>query len=121
MQVLSRAPTHYMGHEKQDAISLELGRRVAARLREVPELLSVARENLARWSRLNADAPSLLRCYEEWKTILHRPLAEICELLCADTEESQRLRQNSPSAGILSPREVWEIKSTLRQNEATST
>src|SRR3954466_7316605 len=111
----------YMGHERQDAVSLELGRRVAVRLRAAPELLSVARENLVRWSRRNADCPSLLRCYEEWGGILGRPLEDICEVLCAETEESQRLRQSSPFAGILSPREVWAIKSAARQNESPST
>ena len=44
-----------MTHELQDAISLELARRVAARLRVSPGLLEVARANLARWTRRNAD------------------------------------------------------------------
>ena len=38
--------------------------------------------------------------------------------LAAETETGQRLRQNSPFAGILSPDEVWEIK--LRHRHATS-
>jgi len=54
-----------MSHELHDAISLEIGRRVANRLQATPALIDVARSNLARWSRLNADAPSLLRCYDE--------------------------------------------------------
>jgi hypothetical protein len=108
-----------MNHELQDNISLELARRVAARLRAAPELLSVARGNLARWSRLNADAPALLRCYAEWSHILERPVEDICNALCAETEEGQRLRQNSPFAGVLSPNEVWEIKSRLRQHATT--
>jgi hypothetical protein len=97
-----------------DAISLELGRRIAARLRRQPELLAIANENLFRWSRLNADSPSLLRCYKEWEEILKRPLADICDLLCSDTEEARRLRQNSPFAGILSAQEVWELKQSMR-------
>jgi hypothetical protein len=101
-------------HESIDAISLEMGRRVAARLLQQPDLLRVAHENLDRWSRLNADAASLLRCYAEWREILSRPLEEICALLNSDTEESRRLRQNSPFAGILSAREVWELKQQFR-------
>ncbi|NJN06389.1 MAG: hypothetical protein HC814_08510, partial [Rhodobacteraceae bacterium] len=54
-----------VNHELQDAVGLELARQVAARLRAAPELLSVAQENLDRWSRLNAGTPSLLRCYAE--------------------------------------------------------
>jgi CRISPR/Cas system-associated endoribonuclease Cas2 len=41
--------------------------------------------------------------------------------LCAETEEGQRLRQNSPFAGVLSPAEVWEIKSRLRRHATTPT
>ena len=108
-----------VSHELTDAISLELGRRTAERLRKEPALVRIAHENLARWSRLNAGAPSLLRCYAEWQHILKRSLEEICDVLTSDTEESQSLRQNSPFAGVLSAREVWEIKQRFRQ--ATST
>ena len=107
-------------HRLRDDISLELARRVAARLRATPKLLGIARENLARWSRLNADAPSLLRCYAEWRRILERPLEEICEALCADNEQGQRLRQNSTFAGVLAPAEVWQIKSPMLTIERSS-
>jgi hypothetical protein len=110
-----------MGHELQDAVSLELARRVAARLRASPPLLDIARANLERWSRQNAGSPSLLRCYAEWQGILARPMNEICDVLCAETGEGQRLRQNSPFAGILSPEEVWEIKNELRRHAASPT
>lgn len=103
-----------MGHELTDEISLEIGRRVAARLRDQPELCLLARTNLDRWSSQNAAAPSLLRCYAEWRDILDRPLEEICALLTAETGEAQRLRQNSPFAGVLKARELWELKQTLR-------
>ena len=108
-----------MNHGLQDAVSLELARRVAIRLRASPDLLALASDNLARWSRLNADAPGLLRCYGEWRAILERPIEEICGALCAQTGEGQRLRQNSPFAGVLSPAEVWEIKSLQRCHATT--
>ena len=107
-----------MQHEAHDEISLEIGRHVAARLREQPALLQIARDNLARWLRQNADAPGLIRCYREWLAILERSPGEICQILCADTEEGRRLRQNSPFAGVLPPAEVWSIKATIRQRHA---
>jgi hypothetical protein len=107
-------------HSETDEVSLEIARRVADRLRAQPGLLAMARENLIRWSQRNTDAPSLLRCYAEWQAILTRPLEEICELLCAKTDDGQRLRQNSPFAGILSPAEVWKIKSTHRHATAAA-
>jgi hypothetical protein len=109
-----------MNHRNTDQVSLELARRVAERLRSRPELLDVARTNLARWTAKNASAPSLLRCYEQWRAILARPVDDICQVLCAPTEESQRLRQNSPFAGVMTPAEVWEIKSRFHHAPATA-
>ncbi len=103
-----------MNHLENDQASLEMARAVADRLRRNPELLEIARANLARWSRQNASVGSLLRCYAEWEHILERPIDQICELLCSESDESQRLRQNSPFAGVLSPAQVWEIKSRFR-------
>lgn len=38
-----------MKHSETDQVSLEIARRVAERLRSRPELLEMARSNLARW------------------------------------------------------------------------
>lgn len=99
-----------MPHQTHDRISLALAQRVAAGLPDHPEWIGLALANLEQWSRRNAGAPGLIRSYEEWREILHWPVEEIRSLLISDTEEGQRLRQNSPFAGALSPEEVWEIK-----------
>jgi hypothetical protein len=109
-----------MNHSYTDQVSLELGRRVAEKLRWQPALLDFARANLARWAQQNSSAPSLLRCYAEWQQVLSRPLGEICNLLCSESDNAQRLRQNSPFAGVLSPTEVWEVKSSFRHAPATA-
>lgn len=109
-----------MNHSRINQVSLELARRVAGRLGEQPELLELARANLARWSRQNASAGSLLRCYAEWQTILSRPVDEIRAVLCAETDDAQRLRQNSPFAGALTPAEVWQIKARFQHAPATT-
>ena len=103
-----------MKHSETDQVSLELAHRVADRLRGQPELVEFARANLARWSQQNSSARTLLRCYAEWQEILLRPVDEICNLLCSESDNAQRLRQNSPFAGVLSPAEVWEVKSRFR-------
>ncbi len=109
-----------MNHIETDQVSLELGRRVAERLRWQPEVVDFARANLVRWSQQNASVPSLLRCYAEWQQILSRPVEEICKLLCSESDNAQRLRQNSPFAGVLSPTEVWEVKARFRHAPATA-
>ena len=103
-----------MSHQLIDAVSLELGQRIAAELRRRPEWLDLARSNLERWTRQNSGVPSLRQSYQEWGVLLSRSLDEVCGVLTAETEEGQRLRQNSPFAGVLPPREVWEIKARLR-------
>src|SRR5689334_19530312 len=106
-----------MGHELQDRVSLEIARRVAAELPQRPEWLSLARNNLARWTASNVAAPALVRCYAEWSTLLDRSIPEICSALTADTELGRRLRQNSPFAGALTPAEVWAIKGRVRHDQ----
>ena len=103
-----------MDHSYQDAVSLELATRVANGLSSHPEWIAKARENLARWSRQNANAPWLLRCYEEWRRILDNPVDEVCRILLERSDEGQRLRQSSPFAGVVHYRQVWEIKRRIR-------
>ena len=103
-----------MTHQPIDTVSLELGRRVASELCRRPEWLDVARSNLERWTHQNGGVPSLRQCYEEWQVLSSRPLEDVCTVFTAETEEGQRLRENSPFAGVLPPREVWEIKDRLR-------
>ena len=109
-----------MNHSETDQVSLELARRVAERLRWEPGVIDFARANLVRWSQQNSTAPSLLRCYAEWRQILSRPVEEICTLLCSESDNAQRLRQNSPFAGVLPPAEVWEVKSRFRHAPASA-
>ena len=109
-----------MNHAEADQVSLELGRRIAERMRWQPETVDFARANLVRWSQQNIAVPSLLRCYAEWQQILSRPVEEICELLCSESDNAQRLRQNSPFAGVLSPTEVWVVKTRFRHAPATA-
>ena len=107
-----------MSHQAHDAVGLEIGRRVALGLSQHPEWIELAKSNLDRWSRLNRDAPGLLGCYQEWRQLLDRPLEEISAAPTTQTEQGQRLRQNSPFAGVLSPHQVWEIKRQV--HEATA-
>lgn len=97
-----------------------MARRVAAEVTRRPELIELALANLDRWSRRNHDAPGLLRCYAEWRAILEKPVAEVLAILTAETDEGQRLRQNTPFVGVLSPQEVWDIKRRVRDDAGTT-
>ncbi|HWB53596.1 MAG TPA: hypothetical protein VG722_05365 [Tepidisphaeraceae bacterium] len=107
-----------MSHRISDAVSLEIARRISHGLANHPEWIELAKSNLNRWSRLNSEAPGLLACYAQWRQILDQPVNDIAMRLVAETDEGQRLRQNSPFAGVLSAREIWQIK--RRIHEATA-
>jgi hypothetical protein len=88
-------------HEWIDRRSLALHTAVAKKLEARPELVDVARANLARWRSTNP-APAL----QDWQDLLDAaPLAQLAALLRSPAEDACRLRQSSPFAGILSPEE----------------
>lgn len=92
-------------HTWIDRRSRALHEAVAARIEARPELLDVARANLARWIA-HARVPALA----EWQRLLDElPLPDLLSLLRADDETAARLRQSSPFAGILTPEERREI------------
>jgi hypothetical protein len=98
-----------------------MDREIASRLGADPALVEIARRNLKRWLDRPRLPASLKRCYLEWQTILdsYSP-AELLRLLKDDGEEAQRLRQNSPFVGILTPLEVREFKRRFRHASRTT-
>lgn len=106
-----------MSHRAQHMPSLEMGRRVAAKLRTDHALIEFARANLTNRSILNAGSASFLACHRASERLLRLPLDSICRLLESTADESQRLRQNTPLAGAISPLEVWQIKRRVRRDQ----
>jgi hypothetical protein len=104
-----------MNHQDIDRRSLMMHRIIAARLRARPELMEVARENLARWNC--PERP----WWQEWSTILSsQTVEEIACLIEREDEDACRMRQSAPFAGILTPREVWELKRNFKEENAAA-
>ena len=100
-------------HQGIDRRSLTMARRIVAKIDGDPSRagLERAREVCTRWvGRGNAPA-------KEWMTILQRPWSEIRSILLDDSEEGNRLRQNDPFCGILTPVERWEIYREAARDE----
>jgi hypothetical protein len=107
-----------MSHTKHDAFGLEVARQIAGGLAAHPEWLKLAKSNIERWLKLNSDAPGLVRSYEEWQRLLERPLEEVISELTAQTDRGQRLRQNSPFAGVLTASQLSEIRRRIHEASA---
>jgi len=95
------APVRLRSHQWLDSRSRVLHLSVAQKLRSQAELWSVVEGNLERWLKHSENA-SLV----EWRRIIQTwPREKILELIESTDETSNRLRQSSPFAGVLTPEE----------------
>lgn len=90
----------YSDHRILDARSLAMHCKIAQKVFREPELLDVARQNLARWSQKSAGENP--RYLAEWQEILDRPWIEIADFITSISDRAIRLRSSSPFAGVLS-------------------
>ena len=100
------------GHRRIDERSMALHHAIAEKLRSRPELLEIARDNLNRWY---AGAGGSRPYLDQWRKILDRPLEEVLSLIAQEDEAMTALRQSSPFAGILDPKERWAVYSRFER------
>lgn len=98
-------------HKRREQESLEIHRQIARLLEQDPvPVFEKASANLSRW-RTSRGEDALGVVYREWQLLLETLTPkQMVALLLAEDERAVRLRQSSPFAGVLSPREVWKIK-----------
>jgi hypothetical protein len=94
------------GHARVDARSIELHSAIAEKLRADPALLEIAHANLARWIAQGGRSQPY---WTRWQELLALPLEVLLNLIVDDSETMKALRQCTPFAGILTPRERWQI------------
>jgi hypothetical protein len=99
-----------MPHDRMERRSLELHRAIAAKLRQQPELLQIAHDNLDRWSRPGHRSQPYL---DTWREMLAGPLDAVLAAMTEETPRMTELRQSSPFAGVLDPKERWHIYDTF--------
>ena len=92
-------------HRIAEARSLAYHQAVAARLADEPAVLDQARARVRGWLATVPEAHYALA----WHEILRRPTSEIVACLVDDGERATELRQSTPFAGALDPRERWRI------------
>lgn len=94
------------GHQRIEERSLRLHRAVAEKLNHDSAILERARERVERW-RLDGSVHP--RYAEAWHRVLALEREEISRHLVDPEEKMCALRQCSPFAGALDPRERWRI------------
>jgi hypothetical protein len=92
-------------HQEIDRRSLEMVRRIVAKIDADPERrgLAHAKRVCERWIGQGIVSA------REWLPLLDKPWEEIRAILLEESDEGQRLRQTDPFCGILTPSERWQI------------
>jgi hypothetical protein len=93
-------------HRLAEERSLAYHRVIAGRLETRPETLARARQRVQTWLASGTEAPFYAR---KWAEILAGETASIETFLTERSELADELRQSSPFAGALEPRERWKI------------
>jgi hypothetical protein len=99
-------------HRLAEERSVAYHRVIAARLREQPEILQEARQRVDGWLAASGQPPWRAT---RWAAILDLEPATIETFLTERSEQADELRQSSPFAGVLSPRERWQIWRETRE------
>ncbi len=89
---------------------------IAQRLGLDPSVLGVARARVRGW--LDAEHPPAYA--RAWNEILQQEVGAIASFLVDRGEWARELRQSSPFAGALSPRERWTLWREVREHASTA-
>jgi hypothetical protein len=93
-------------HGHNERRSLAYHRAVAERLATDASLLARARNRVAEWEQTGAVHHDYVQA---WGRALRGSAAEVASRLIDESEQGAALRQVSPFAGALTPRERWAI------------
>lgn len=104
-------------HELAQARSLALHRAVLERIEHDPSLLHEVRARLSAW---RSDETKPQRYVEAWSQLLNGPLEALHAVLTGDDEHARALRQATPFAGVVGPRERWRIWAEVKSRAARS-
>jgi hypothetical protein len=86
-------------HAKIDQENRERDRRLAAMIRRHPEIIEVAKNNLAKWIALWGESNP---AWDEWSLLLKMLTSQqLADFLESNTPKADRLRQSSPFLGPL--------------------
>ena len=108
-----------LNHRHIDARSRALAIAVADQLRHQPELVDVAKQNIAAW--MKGSSSGVRSALAEWDIALNGSIDDVIELLTSEGGKSVRLRQSNPFAGVLSSKQRTEILNRFLDHDTVST
>jgi len=104
--------------ERPRRVSLVLHRAVAERLREDPAVLGRARARVRSWRETGQVHPFYV---DRWEEALRGTPEEVAARIVDPGEQACALRQVSPFAGVLLPRERWALWRSAWTGRSSST
>ena len=100
-------------HRLAELRSVALHAAVGKELLRRPALVDETRQRV-RSLHLEGKLAAFYR--DEWMAVLQLPIDRIVAVLCEDSERARAMRQATPFAGIIGPRERWQIWRTVRED-----
>jgi hypothetical protein len=106
-------------HIDLDRRSLAMHQMIAEKIRQTPALFNVALDNVQRWKAMAAGdkVPSYLT---EWEHILKKGQGVALAKATEASEDATRLRQSTPFAGVLQPKERWEFLRKWKESSSNT-
>lgn len=92
-------------HGTAERRSIALHGLIAQRLDDA--IVALASRRARRW--LGGEGPVPREAGERWAALLDGDRDDLAAALVRDDEEMRSLRQNTPFAGVVEPRERWRI------------
>lgn len=96
-----------------DDFSLALGRAVARHLGANESAVRARADRNLNRARAQYEVEPQWIC--QWQQLLDGPVEALIEVLTSPNEDARVLRQSSPFAGVLTPRERWAILAEVKQ------
>jgi hypothetical protein len=99
-------------HALAEERSLAYHRRVADLLPTRPDLRAAARARACRWAEGEGRSAPYAA---EWLALLDGPAERLAQVLVDPGQHARDLRQSTPFAGALDPRERWRLWREVRE------
>ena len=103
-------------HQEIDQRSLALHQLVAKKIRDDPALLEKAKQILQRWRA--TVSPRTYAYLDEWQRLIDQGMDVCLAVAVEDSERAAALRQASPLACLLPPKERFEFLKPRSQDYA---